>query len=56
MSITKEQIEQVDEIFSEAKLRIIAVQFLSDFKDGKLTLDEAVELVMQMAGKQQLKA
>ena len=47
MSKNEDIFKKVDIIHLDASLRIIAAQFLSDFKEGELTLDEAVELVMQ---------
>lgn len=39
--------DQIDAVNLDASLRIVAAKFLNSFRTGDLSLDEAVELVMQ---------
>ena len=41
-------IQTAQAIFTDAELRILAAEFLSDFRAGKLTLAETVDLVIQI--------
>lgn len=45
--------EQIEEVFTDAKLRILCAQFLNDFRKGNLTLEETVDLIIQIRGNAQ---